>query len=312
MLTTSLFSSFDLAQLYLSKGIKSVENELTKHFENKLFWDKYLLNKDTKNGYYETIKYVLLCNPDTKNIDVYKNEKTEMIKIFASNVITGKMKGAKSLDGDLKTPIGIYELINKITPLDQFYGPLALITNYPNNYDKINDKTGDGIWIHGLPFTGDRDPYTKGCIALENDNLKELDKKIDYKDSILIIGNLNSNSTKKDLIAQALSQFYVWKNSWQNGDLKKYLSFYSKKFKKLDGSDFNKFASYKKSIFDKNEEKTIEIKDLNLIPSPNGDNKVIFKIQFFQTYSTKNYKSASKKELYIELINGKMEILFES
>lgn len=310
-LATSLFASYDLTQLYLSKGIKSVENELIKDFENKLFWDEYLKNKDVKNGYYENIKYTLISNPHTKNMDVYKNDKFSTTKIFTSNILTGKINGAKNAEGDLKTPIGVYELINKIIPSDQFYGPIALITNYPNKYDQINKRTGDGIWIHGLPFTGNRDPYTKGCIAIENDNLKELDKKIDFKDSILIIGDIDSRKINKESIANVLSQFYNWKSSWQNGDFNKYISFYSKKFKKLDGSNIDNFSTYKKNLFDRNEEKIIEIKDLNVIPYPNMENKIMFKIQFFQTYKTKTYQFAGEKELYIELINNKIEILFE-
>ncbi|MBI3873712.1 MAG: L,D-transpeptidase family protein [Arcobacter sp.] len=246
-----------------------------------------------------------------KTIDVYKNEHNENIKIFESNILSGKNSGAKNVDGDLKTPIGAYELVNKITPPDQFYGPLALITNYPNNFDKTNNKTGDGIWIHGLPFSGNRDPYTKGCIAIENENLKKLDKNIHFSESILIIGNLDSNISNKDSIAGVLSNFYSWKNAWQSGDFETYLSFYSKSFKKLDGSNFNKFSSYKKSIFDKDDEKTILVKDINIIPYPNMENKNMYKIQYHQTYSTKNYHSVGKKELYIELIDNKIQILYE-
>lgn len=312
ILSTSLFASFDLAELYLTNGIKSVENELIKQFQNKQFWDEYLKNKDVSTGYYETIKYSLTCKPDLKNIVVHKHEKHEKIKVFESEVLTGKVNGAKSVDGDLKTPIGAYQLIDKITPPDQFYGPLALITNYPNNLDKINNKTGDGIWIHGLPFTGNRDPYTKGCIAIENENLKKLDKKINFEESILIIGDIDQTKVNKHSIAKILAELYTWKHTWQNGDFDKYLSYYSKKFKKLDGSDFVKFSSYKKSIFSKNEEKNIQIKDINIIPYPNTENKTMFKIEFFQAYTTKTYRSAAKKELYVELNDGKMEILFES
>ena len=45
--------------------------------------------------------------------------------------------GKKEFEGDKKTPEGSYDLVQKRTGLDQFYGPLALVTSYPNNFDQI-------------------------------------------------------------------------------------------------------------------------------------------------------------------------------
>ncbi len=52
----------------------------------------------------------------------------------------------------MKTPEGVYELTSKLTKLDSFYGPLALVTSYPNTFDKAMNKKGHGIWIHGMPL----------------------------------------------------------------------------------------------------------------------------------------------------------------
>ena len=32
-----------------------------------------------------------------------------------------------------------------------------------------------------MPLNGDRENYTQGCLALNNEKLKELEKNIDYK-----------------------------------------------------------------------------------------------------------------------------------
>lgn len=313
VISTQLFASYNLATIYKDKGLSFVQNELDKQLAMKEFWTQYLENIDTSYGYYDSIEYTLVSKQDMKKIEIFKNSKKQKVKIFNSHIMTGKNNGPKENKGDLKTPIGVYELVDKLTSLDQFYGPLALVTSYPNNFDKINGRTGNGIWIHGVPLAGERDPYTKGCIALENENLLLLDKNIDFKNSILIIENNNTelNTSNKNDIINILSSFYSWKNAWKEGDFENYISFYSQKFKKTDGSDIKQFSSYKKSIFDKKEEKQIIFKDVNVIPYPNEENKNMYKIKYYQIYSTKNHNFSGFKELYIELLKDKISILYE-
>lgn len=313
IISTQLFASCNLATIYKENGIEKVQEALEKELTTKEFWIDYLQNIDTSNGYYESIKYTLISQPNTKKMHIFQNEKNNKIKIFESSILTGKNDGAKNSKGDLKTPIGAYDLTQKLTSLDPFYGPLALVTNYPNSFDKINGKTGDGIWIHGVPLNGEREQATKGCIALDNNNLEILDKSIDFNNAVLIIENnstIQNRSNRKD-IATILSNFYLWKNVWEKGDFETYISFYSYNFKKSDGSDINKFTSYKKSLFDRNEKKQITIQDVNIIPYPNEENKNLYKIKYYQTYSTKSYKFNGIKELYIELKEDKISILYE-
>ncbi len=311
--STQLFASYDLALLYKKEGIASVQKELDKNFETKEFWDQYLKNIDTTYGYYESIDFTLVCKPDIKIINVFKNTQNEKQKIFQSYVMTGKNNGPKNEQGDLRTPIGVYTLVEKLKNVDPFYGPLALVTNYPNNFDKIYGRTGNGIWIHGVPENAQRDPYTKGCIALDNLNLEALDKNIVYQNSVLIIENENQelNSSNKSDIATILANIYQWKNSWESGNFDKYITFYSENFKKTDGSDFEQFKSYKKSIFDKNEKKEIIFKDINITPYPNEENRDLYKIKYYQVYSTKSVHFSGEKELYIEFKDQKISILFE-
>ena len=116
----------------------------------------------------------------------------------------------------MKTPLGAYDLTKRITKIDQFYGPLALTTNYPNIYDKSKGKTGSGIWIHGLPIKGDRDNFTKGCIALDNKKIKKLDNSININNSVLVISQEKLRETKKNDMSIILANIFSWKNAWKN------------------------------------------------------------------------------------------------
>jgi L,D-transpeptidase YnhG len=65
----------------------------------------------------------------------------------------GKLGIEKNIEGDLKTPLGIYYVTNTLGPksLKDLYGAGALPINYPNPYDLRRGKTGSGIWLHGVP-----------------------------------------------------------------------------------------------------------------------------------------------------------------
>ena len=310
LFTTFLYSNNSLVDTYREHGINAVEKILNKSLSKKSYWDNFLKNKDVSNGYYESIDNILVCTKNMKNISIYDTKLNNKL-IYSSNVITGEKEGNKQKEGDLKTPLGAYKLTKKLTKLDPFYGPLALVTSYPNKFDKSKKKTGSGIWIHGVPQDKIRDPYTKGCIALDNDNLKELYSKINMRKSLLIIKDNNQNIVKKEDISNILAQLFSWKKAWGESDLDNYLSFYSSEFKKSNGTGIKQFKRYKKRIFAKNEEKTIIFSKINIIPYPNDLDKNMFKITLYEKYHTKSYSFIGNKELYLELIDNKIKILFE-
>lgn len=306
-------NSKDLVELYRLKGIEQVEKELDKKLQNKEYWHGYLQGKDISKGYYESIDHILVCQKDMKNLKLYSKKGKKFQEQFSQSVFIGKGKGDKRKEGDLKTPVGTYELTNLLSDnLDPFYGPLAFVTSYPNAYDKLQNKNGHGIWIHGLPKDGEREEFTQGCIALENGGIKKLNQKFDFKNSILMIQEKGDIPVSIDDISLVLSQMYQWRESWKNSDIDTYLSFYSNAFQKYDGMNFEAFKDYKRRLFLRNEDKNIQFENINIMPYPNTQDKKMFKVMMRQKYSTKRYRSNDIKELYIELEDEKMKILTES
>jgi len=307
----SLFAvPLDMVELYRIQGINAVEKEISKQLQTQEYWNLNLQYKDVSNGYYESIRYVMICQKDLKDIILYDTKNQQ--NIFSSNVFVGKSNGDKQKEGDMKTPLGAYDLTKRITKLDQFYGPIALTTNYPNIYDKSQGKTGSGIWIHGLPKSGDRDDFTKGCIALDNTKIKKLDNSISIKNSVLVISQNKLNKVLKQDISLVMSNIFSWKDAWKRSDLDKYLTFYDKNFKRSNGQNLDKFTKHKKRVFKRKEKKIIKFTNINIIPYPNDENKKIFKVIMDEVYKTQNYKYNGKKELYVEVLNNKFKILTES
>ena len=303
-------TSIDIVELYRTQGIKSVEKAIEQQLQNKEYWDENLKHKDTTNGYYESIRYVVICQKELKDIILYDTQKKE--NLFSSSVYVGKVDGDKKVEGDLKTPIGAYDLTQRLTSVDPFYGPLALTTNYPNLYDKVNGKTGHGIWIHGLPQNEQRDDFTQGCIALDNTKIQKLDNSINIDNSVLVISENKLQEVSKEDISIILTSVFQWRDAWKYSDVEKYLSFYAEDFKRTNGQNLEKFSVFKKRIFSKKESKKIVFSDINVIPYPNDQNKKIFKVSMNEFYQTATYEFNGKKELYVEIKNGEFKILTES
>ena len=309
-LSVNLFSK-DFLELYRTQGINAVEKELEKSLRDVNSWKKYLENKNVDYGFYETKEYVIVAQKNNKEMSVFAKNGDDFKKISKDNMIIGEKAGDKYLEGDKKTPEGSYDLVQKRTGLDQFYGPLALVTSYPNNFDQSLNKKGHGIWIHGMPLNGDRENYTQGCLALNNEKLKELEKNIDYKKTVLITSGDEFKKAKKEDIALILSSIYKWKDAWKTSNINEYLSFYSKEFKRADRSDFNTFANQKKQIFSKNENKIINLYNMDISPYPNSLGKKIYRAVMDEEYYSPSVKFVGKKELFLEVANNKVQILTE-
>ncbi|MGA1933439.1 L,D-transpeptidase family protein [Arcobacter sp. YIC-464] len=307
---TNIFAN-ELVDLYRLNGIQAVEKQLEKELSKKDYWNEVLKNYDTQFGYLESKKYILFSNKKDKKLYLYENKNKTLKKLFEDDVITGEVSGDKYIEGDKKTPIGVYDLTKKKTKLDQFYGPFALVTSYPNNFDKSLNKKGHGIWIHGMPLNGDREEFTRGCIALDNEKLVDLGSKINLEDSVLITSEEEFIKPTKDELSTVLASVNQWKLTWKYSLIDEYLNFYSNEFKRYDGMKIDEFSNYKKRVFAKNEEKIIRFSNINVYIYPNSLNKRLFRVFMDEYYKSDTLKFIGTKELIVELNNGEMRILFE-
>ena len=307
---TLLFSN-DILTDYRIHGIDNIEKHMDQELAKEMYWQEYLKTKSTPFGYTESYKNILKCDKEQSTLSVYKKDANNTwIQTRAYSAYIGKNRGNKFKEGDLKTPVGIYNITKKISNVDSFYGPLALVTSYPNTYDKYNGKNGHGIWIHGLPTNKKRDKFTKGCIAIQNKSIKCLDKHIDITKTLLIIDEkAENNEVSKDDLATIFANLYAWRYAWIYNNLDDYLNFYSKKFIRFDGKVFNAFRSYKTRIFQKQESKKIIFSNLNILAYPNA--KDIYQISFTEYYKSNSFEFSGDKILIVKLSKNSMKILTE-
>ncbi|MBN2781866.1 MAG: L,D-transpeptidase family protein [Campylobacterales bacterium] len=296
---------------YFENGIDSVQKQLDYELTNKNYWDKYLEDKDLTFGYVSGYSSILTCDKESSKLNLYENRSSQKFKLKNGyDAYTGKVQGDKLKEGDLKTPLGVYQLTQKIEKLDPFYGPLAFVTSYPNIYDKYKGKNGSGIWIHGVPEDQEREKYTKGCIAIENDNIRCLSNDIDFEKTLLIINpDKNFKSVKKDDMALLLSNLFKWRYAWKYDDIDIYLSYYSDDFIKSNGMKIESFKTYKTRVFKKVEDKKIIFKDINIISYPNLVDT--YQITFKEIYKSNSVEFIGDKTLMVKLKGNYMKIFTE-
>lgn len=285
----------DMLMLYKSGGKKLLEKEMN----TPSYWTSSLFNKDLRFGYFERAFSLLTVSKEKGSLELYTPNARQQFSLKKRySAFTGKNGGDKYVEGDLKTPIGIYTLTEKKKTVDPFYGPMAFVTSYPNLYDRIRGKSGDGIWVHGVPLNGSRDPFTKGCIAINNNDLLQLDKSINPSNTLLIIDSSLKQWGNPSAYSTILASLYQWKSAWTYNDLNTYLSFYDSSFRRSDGMNFNQFKSYKERIFSKDESKSIIFNDINIIPYP-GEKRNLFWVTFNQIYISESHRYEGEKSLLI-------------
>jgi murein L,D-transpeptidase YafK len=279
---------------------------------NPAYWSVSLFNKDLRFGYFERAFSLLTVSKEKGSMELYTPDSQQQFSLKKRySAFTGKNTGDKNIEGDLKTPIGIYTLTEKKKTVDPFYGPMAFVTSYPNLYDRIRGKSGDGIWVHGVPLSGTRDPFTHGCIAINNKDLLQLDKSINPSNTLLIIDTSLKQWAQPSVYSTVLASLYQWKSAWTYNDIDSYLSFYDPSFKRFDGMNFNQFKLYKERIFAKDENKNIIFNDINIVPYP-GEKRNLFWVTFNQNYASDSYHYEGKKSLLIRLnTNQSISILTE-
>lgn len=115
-----------------------------------------------------------------RELMIYKND--SVLKIYRIALGNNPI-GKKQFQGDMKTPEGEYT-INSKNPQSDYY--LNLGISYPNKNDlsfakKNNKSAGGDIKIHGLPNGSGAlgkahllSDWTHGCIAVTNEEIKEL------------------------------------------------------------------------------------------------------------------------------------------
>ena len=179
--------------------------------------------------------------------------KSPLHEVYRFPCTTGQSAGDKLVEGDLRTPEGVYFVGHKIDrDLDWgLYGNIAYALNYPNPIDRIKGKTGGGIWLHGRGKTFvPRD--TLGCVALKVPDMENVATEAPYGTPVVIGSGLEWMQEPGDNEVEALEvvgELTAWARDWQHMDEALFDHYDAALMTRSERTDFKGFIAKTNVIF---------------------------------------------------------------
>lgn len=266
------------------------------------------------------LTYALVVDKSRNRLYVYRNGgpglPPELVEDFY--IVLGKKIGNKEREGDLKTPNGVYFVTSylpdeKLPPL---YGSGAFPVNYPNAYDRHEQKTGSGIWLHGTEKSlYSRPPLdSEGCVVLTNEEFRRIIPYVQTGKTPVIISEKidwisSSQWLQQNIEIQAALE--TWRQTWEDGDLAAYLANYSQDFwsGRHDGESWGK---YKARVFAGKSYQKVDLTDISILGYPSSERYPEMVVaSFSQDYRSNNFNGRVRKQLYLVKQAGHWKILYE-
>jgi len=261
-------------------------------------------------------KHVIVVDAAQSRLYVYQNQNNGLKFVTDFYITQGKLGVNKLKEGDMKTPIGVYYITGRVAgrKLPDFYGASALRINYPNEWDRVQGRSGSGIFLHGTPSDSySRPPLASdGCVVLTNADLKKLEGSVDIgKTPVVIADKLEfvNKSTWDEERGTATKLIDTWRNDISSMDHTRVLKNYSARFKSAMGEDL-------KTWFDKDMRSLVDVvglsvklSDVTLFRYPGRDDLLVSTFTM-ETLIGKNRSSLRKRQYWAR--EGKdWKIVFE-
>lgn len=216
-------------------------------------------------------KHAIAIDASRSRLYLFENRATGLALVADYYISVGKSGLEKKVEGDLRTPLGVYFITSNLDPksLKDFYGSGALPINYPNVLDSKRGKTGRGIWLHGTPpdqFS--RAPLaTDGCVVLANPDLAHVIRTVEVRTTPVVI-SLRLNWVTPHGARSGSKHFEdaltAWKNAKSNGNMNQVLSFYSPDFNS-NGKTLTEWTPSLRGEMNKVQGRAIQLKDLSFL-----------------------------------------------
>lgn len=219
----------------------------------------------------ERNKHAIAVDSSRSRLYLFENSNNG-IKLIADYYISvGKLGVEKNLEGDQRTPLGVYYITGSLNPksLVDFYGVGALPINYPNPLDLKRGKTGGGIWLHGTPSEQfSRAPKASdGCVVMANPDLNHILTSVSTRTTPVVIAERLNWVTKTSLDIEKSSfnnALTAWRQAKVQSDIPKFMSFYTADFSNY-GKNITQWAAIATNELGKLRGKDITLSNINMM-----------------------------------------------
>jgi len=259
----------------------------------------------------------VLVEKDGKWLHVLKitEGRAEVLKSF--QVMTGGADGDKVVQGDEKTPEGLYFVKGFLSParlaqmygeeVGKQYGTGAYPLSYPNLKDRLDRKTGGGIWLHGVDPKRS-ETATKGCVAFDNDKLSMLADYIKVGTPVIITneGIQGSVEQMREQFTKAKQTVLDYIEAWGSNDFESFKNSFNTNFRDTGGRSLDGYLKYKKYLMDLFPYRKVTADNFRIFTQSNDE----LVAEFDQFYCAPNVVSYGRKRFYYER-DGELKIAAE-
>ena len=224
----------------------------------------------------------LFENTSARATDTQGRAPAASMKLVADYYISVGLAGVdKRVEGDLRTPLGVYYITSSLDPekLPDLYGAGALPINYPNVLDIQRGNTGSGIWLHGSPSEQfARAPQaSEGCVVLSNPDLKSLLAHVSVRSTPVVIAT-ELQWVRPEALNAERESFEATLGSWRAlksaGDLAQLQSLYSPRFSNQGQTLADWWPRVEDEVKAKGE-RSLKVKDLSVLRWRDQDDTLV-------------------------------------
>lgn len=265
----------------------------------------------------DTVKTVFVA--ETSAAAFHRFENAGGLKIGyqgADYMSIGENGDGKRGNGDGRTPLGIYFVTEQLdtSKLHEKYGVTAFTLDYPNAWDRRMQRTGTGIWVHGVDRRGGKRPPldTDGCIALPNKTLTKLENQFQPNVTPVVIARelkWMDREALEELRARLDTAVSSWAESLQHGDMHAYLSLYDDDFRHW-GMNKTEWTVFSVENLGSRSIETVTVNDLLLLADPAEDDIYLSRFRLGITEQS-NTVEVTKRLYWRNAANGDLKIIAE-
>ena len=195
---------------------------------------------------------VLLVDKKTNQLHVSEYDNGHYHILHTYHATLRKVKGDKEDEDDLKTPEGIYHFTTYLTPpgLRAKFGSMAFLTNFPNAFDHLAGRTGNGIMLHATnePDRLKKNYDSEGCVVVKNEEINSIKPHIRLGlTPILIFSELTEEFLNPGKDKDLKEFFENWIKSWESKSIDRYISHYHSDFS-ANGKNRAAWKNYKSHL----------------------------------------------------------------
>lgn len=265
----------------------------------------------------DSVKTVFVAETTSARFQRFENSGDGGIRYAGDSYMSiGSNGDHKQRNGDRKTPLGIYFVTEQLDTerMAERYGYTAFTLDYPNALDRRRQRTGSGIWVHGVDRRGGQRPRrdTDGCIALPNDALAALESFFEpHVTPVLIARTVEWGTPARlsELRRELGAAVNTWADSQQRGDLYTFLSLYGDEFRHW-GMNKEEWIAFQAQSLASRQLTSVTVSDLLLLGDPVENETYLSRFRL-HSVDADNSVSVTKRLYWRRSEDGQLRLIAE-